>query len=129
MTCLTNEAMLFVDIAVVVRHERRRRDRQRGQANQQNQPPQCRLSPRWLVLLVGLAALAITTAALVPHDDGNIEEQHCLVCKAGHQPLTELTVELISEPPVGVLFIAPAYRVDVPSNEAVDCTEARAPPA
>ena len=28
---------------------------------------QCRLSPRWLVLLVGLAALAVTTAALVPH--------------------------------------------------------------
>jgi len=57
---------------------------------------QRRPSARWLVLLVGLAALAVTTAALVPHDDGNLDEQHCLVCKAGHQPLTELTVELIS---------------------------------
>ena len=61
---------------------------------------QCRLSPRWLVLLVALAALAVTTAALVPHDDGKFEDQGCLVCKAGHQPLTQLTVELVSEPPV-----------------------------
>ena len=89
---------------------------------------QCRLSPRWLVLLVGLAALAVTTVALVPHDDGNIDEQNCLVCKAGHQPLTELTVELVSEPPVSVRSTAPAYRVDVPSNATVECGVARAPP-
>ena len=89
---------------------------------------QCRLSPPWLVLLVGLAALAVMTS-LVPHDDGNIDEQLCRVCKAGHQPLTELKVELISEPPVGDFSMAPAYRVDVPSNASVECGVARAPPA
>ena len=90
---------------------------------------QCRLSPRWLVLLVGLWVLAFTTVALVPHSDANIDEQSCLVCKAGHQPLTELIVGLISEPPFGVLSTPPAYRVDVPSNTSVECSEARAPPA
>ena len=90
---------------------------------------QCRLFPRWLVLLVGLAAFAFTTAALVPHNDGNIDEQNCLVCKAGHQPLTELIVALISEPPFGILCTIPGYRVDVPPNAAVEYREARAPPA
>ena len=81
---------------------------------------QCRLSPRWLVLLVGLAAIAVTTAALVPHDEGNIEDQDCLVCKAGHQPLTELTVELASEPPVGLLSAAPICSVSLAPAAVVD---------
>ena len=89
----------------------------------------CRLSQRWLVLLVGLWVLAFATVALVPHDDGNIDEQNCLVCKAGNQPLTKLIVGLISEPPLGVVSAPPAYRVDVSLNTLAECGQARAPPA
>lgn len=90
---------------------------------------QCRRSPRWLVLLVGFAALAVTTAALVPHDEGNIEDQDCLVCKAGHQPLTELTVELVSEPPRGITSKTPTYCGALAPVVLVDSCAPRAPPA
>ena len=89
---------------------------------------QCRLSPRWLVLLVGLAALAVMTAALVPHDDGKVEDQGCLVCKVGHQPLTQLTVELDSEPPVGFTSTASAYCAALASIDVVESGTPRAPP-
>ena len=89
---------------------------------------QCRLSPRWLVLLVGLAALAVMTAALVPHDDGKVEDQDCLVCKAGHQPLTQLTVELVSEPPVDFTSTTPAYRAALAPTDVVESGAPRAPP-
>ena len=89
---------------------------------------QCRLSPRWLVLLVGLAALAVMTAALVPHDDGKVEDQGCLVCKVGHQPLTQLMVELVSEPPVDFTSTTPAYRAALASIDVVESGTPRAPP-
>lgn len=88
-----------------------------------------RLSPRWLVLLVGLAAVAVTTVALLPHDDGNGEDFDCLVCKAGHEPLTELYVEATGVPPVVRTSSAPVYRSDVHADAVVDAGSARAPPA
>ena len=89
---------------------------------------QLRLSPRWLILLVGLAALAVTTVALVPHDDGRVEDQDCLVCKASHQPLIELTVELISEAPLGMAFSAPLRLAATAPTTVADPGAPRAPP-
>ena len=90
---------------------------------------QFRLSPRWLVLLVGVAAFAVTTAALVPHDEGISEHFDCLVCKAGHQPLTELSVQLIAEPPAGFTSRAPAHEVSLETTPLVASRSPRAPPA
>jgi hypothetical protein len=88
-----------------------------------------RLSPRWLVLLVGFAALAVTSAALMPHDDGNSEDFDCLVCKVGHQPLTELSAVLVAEPPLTLTSKAPSYRALHIWAPLVEPGSPRAPPA
>ena len=90
---------------------------------------QFRHSPRWLVLLVGLAAVAVTTVALLPHDNGNGEDFDCLVCKAGQKPLTELSVEATGVPPVVLTSSVPDVRSAVPADAIVDSGSARAPPA
>lgn len=90
---------------------------------------QFRLSPRWLVLLVGFTALLVTTAALVPHDDVSSDDRDCVVCKAGSQPLTELSVELIAEPPVPLVTSTPAYRVPLERAVTLEAGSPRAPPA
>lgn len=88
-----------------------------------------RLSPRWLILLVAVAALAVTTVALVPHDEGNSDDIHCLVCKAGHQPLTELSAELVAEPPIAVISALATYQVELKRGVADAPVSPRAPPA
>lgn len=89
---------------------------------------QFRLSPRWLVLLVGFAALAVSTVALLPHDDGVGDDVDCLVCKAGHQPLTELSPQLVAEPPLALASHAPRDRASTPLAPVVDTGSPRAPP-
>ena len=89
---------------------------------------QFRLSPRWLVLLVGFAALAVTTASLMPHDEGNSDDIDCLVCKAGHQPLTELSAELVAEPPLALTSPTPCCRVLHTWAPVIESGSPRAPP-
>ena len=89
---------------------------------------QFRLSPRWLVLLVGLAVFAVTTASLMPHQDSIGEDIDCLVCKAGHQPLTELSPELVAEPPLVAASRAPGYQASPTLNPVVQSGSPRAPP-
>ena len=88
-----------------------------------------RLSPRWLVLLVGFAALAATTAAFVPHDEGIGEDLDCLVCKAGNQPLTELSVELVGEPPIALSSSTPIFEASFTKSPVIESGVPRAPPA
>lgn len=90
---------------------------------------QFRLTPGWLVLLVGLAALAVTSAALMPHDDGKSEDFDCLVCKAGHQPVTELSAVLVAEPPLALSSKAPGYRALHLWAPFIESGSPRAPPA
>ena len=90
---------------------------------------QLRLSPRWLVLLVGFAALAVTTAALVPHDEGNSEDFDCLVCKAGQQPLTDLSADLVAEPPLALATTAPTIGAPSTLSPIFEPGSPRAPPA
>ena len=89
---------------------------------------QFRLSPRWLVLLVGFAVLAVTTASLMPHDEGKSEEIDCLVCKAGHQPRTELSAELVAEPPLALTSPSPGCRVLHTWAPVIESGSPRAPP-
>jgi len=89
---------------------------------------QFRRSPRWLVLLVGFAALTVATAALIPHEEGNAADVDCLVCKAGHQPLTELSAELVAEPPLVLASALPVYRVQLRRAVVLDAGSPRAPP-
>jgi len=86
-----------------------------------------RRSPRWVILLVGIAALAVTTAALIPHND-NGEDLDCLVCKAGHAPFTELTVVLVAEPPLEISSFQPERRAQIARALARDTASPRAPP-
>jgi hypothetical protein len=87
-----------------------------------------RLFPRWLVLLVGFAVLLVTTTALLHHDDASSDDRDCVVCKAGSQPLTELSVNLIVEPPFPLVTSTPAYRVSLERAAILDAGSARAPP-
>jgi hypothetical protein len=60
-----------------------------------------RSQARWLVLLAGLASVAVAIAGLVPHGD---DDRHCLVCKVGQQPLEELGATVVlSAPPQPIL--------------------------
>jgi hypothetical protein len=89
---------------------------------------QFRPSSKWLVLLVGLAALAVTTAALMPHDDGTSEDMDCLVCKAGHQPMTELSADLVAEPPLTPTHHAPVRKASIAPTPVFEAGSPRAPP-
>ena len=88
---------------------------------------QFRRSPRWLVLLVGFATLAVATASLMPHDEGTSEDIDCLVCKAGQKPLTELSVELVAEPSA-LTSEAPHRRVLHTWAPVIESGSPRAPP-
>ena len=89
---------------------------------------QFRRSPRWLVLLVGFATLAVATASLMPHDEGTSEDIDCLVCKAGQKPLTELSVGLVAEPPSALTSEASHRRVLHPWAPVIESGSPRAPP-
>jgi hypothetical protein len=88
----------------------------------------CGQTSRWLALLVGFATLAVTIVAVVPHDVGKIEDQDCLVCKAGQEPLTELAVELVFEPPVVHASKTPENGVAPTPLAFVESAGPRAPP-
>ena len=90
---------------------------------------QFRLFPRWLVLLVGLAALAVTTASLMPHDEGKSDDIDCLVCKAGQKPLTELSTKLVAEPPLALTSPTPGCRMLHTWAPVIESGSPRAPPA
>ena len=90
---------------------------------------QFRQSPRWLVLLVGFAALTVTTVSLVPHDAGKGEDLDCLVCNAGRQPLTALSAVLVAEPPLALTSSTPGYRVMFTWVPVIDSGSPRGPPA
>ena len=92
---------------------------------------QFRLSPRWLVLLLGFAALVLITVASIPHhtNDAGGDHPECLLCKVGHQPLqldtAWLPCELPSTSRSGTL-------PNIPSDEnggSVELNPSRAPPA
>ena len=85
------------------------------------------LSPRWLVLLVAFAAIAVTTAALLPHDDS--EERSCLVCKASQQPVSELASLSDSAPPIVPISLAPVHTSGLSSPPDIESGPPRAPPA
>ncbi len=89
---------------------------------------QFRLSPRWLVLLVGFATLAVATASLMPHDEGKGEDIDCLVCKAGQKPLAELSAELVAELPLALTSPTPSRRVLYPWSPVIESGSPRAPP-
>ena len=88
-----------------------------------------RRSPRWLVLLVGFAALTVTTASLLPHDAATGEDLDCLVCSAGRQPLAALSTVLIAQPPLALTAPTPGYRIMFTWVPVIDSGSPRAPPA
>lgn len=90
---------------------------------------QLRRLPRWLILLFGFIALAVTSAALMPHDDGTGDDIHCLVCKAGHHPLTELSAGLAPEPPLTFTAFAPPCELSFALSPVYEPRSTRAPPA
>jgi hypothetical protein len=89
---------------------------------------QFRRSPRWLVLLVGFATLAVATASLMPHDEGTSEDIDCLVCKADQKPLTELSTELVAEPPSALTSEARHRTVLHTWAPVIESGSPRAPP-
>ncbi len=88
-----------------------------------------RQSPRWLVLLIGFAALTVTTASLVPHDAGKSEDLDCLVCGAGRQPLTALSAVSLAQPLLALTAPTPGYRVMFTWVPVIGSGSPRAPPA
>ena len=89
---------------------------------------QFRSSPRWLILLLGLATLVVTTVALMPHDDNIGEDVDCLVCKAGQKPPTEPSTRLVVEPPLAQISRAPVCPVQRCWTPIIESGSPRAPP-
>lgn len=87
---------------------------------------QLRSSSRWLVLLAVLAATAVATVALVPHEE--IDGKDCLVCKAGHQPLLQIAVAVLLEPPRPEASVPPVDTRSTVVDPAIDPSSPRAPP-
>ena len=87
-----------------------------------------RRSPKWLIVLIGVVALTVTSAALVPHDE-DADGQRCLVCKAASQPLTELTIVSSIAPPPIVASSLHVCRVRCLITHHAEAVSSRAPPA
>ncbi len=88
-----------------------------------------RQSPRWLILFVCVAALAVSAAAFLPHDDTGGEDLDCLVCKAGQTSFTDLSVVDAGEPPVLWTSKGPEYRAPLVHERVLETGSPRAPPA
>jgi hypothetical protein len=86
-----------------------------------------RQCPRWLVVALCFAALAIVSMEFVPHDE--VDGRHCLVCKASQQPLQENVAVLVPDQPGVHVSFAPAFEASLTSLPIVDSSSPRAPPA
>jgi hypothetical protein len=75
---------------------------------------------------LGLAAFAIASMEVVPHDE--IDGRSCLVCKASQQPLEANTAVLGPERPCVYAVCSLALDAAQSSRPSVDASSPRAPP-
>lgn len=88
-----------------------------------------RASPRWLVLLGGFSAIAVTTVAYVPHEGvEDAEDASCIICKAAQQPLQELSADNELVPPPGDRSTTPRLERSLEARRHVESACPRAPP-